>query len=810
MAIIQRNVKRAFKAGFKDYALAVIQDRALPDVCTGIKPVQRRILYSMHELGMTPTKPEKKAAKVVGDVLGSYHPHGDTSVYDALVNLVQPWNMRYPLIQGDSNFGSRDGDPAAAYRYTTCKLTDIGELMCKDIDKETVNFMPNFDESTVEPIALPSLFPNLIANGSKGIAVSLATNIFPHNVTEVYNACLFMIDKALQGEDYYAEDILQYIPGPDFPDGGIIIDNNDMLKIITTGKGRIVVKAKVDTIISKAGDSIIIKELPYQVNKPSLVSKIDDLRINGTIEGIKEVIDATSRGQKCNIIIKLKKGTDPNLVLNQLYAKTKMKESFTYNIRALDENGQPHEYGIMGALEEFLGHGVTIIQRRSAFDYDKAIKKVELLNTIMLACRNKERVLEIITNDEDSVNTLMAEFNFTEDQAKYIDNMKASAFRKSSIDTLQEEIDELNDKIETLGELKDDEFAALSKLSEELTALRDKIGDERRTEIIPEVEITDEDLIKDEDLIITITSEGNIKSVPATEYTIQNRNGKGVKGADIKDDEIVTDLFAANSKDDILFITNLGRAHKIKAYKLPRATKNTKGKNIVNYMDLIPGEVPIKTLIINTETDKDKCITLVTDKGQIKRILVSALSSRFDITNIIKLKEDHKIVDAILTEDDDQLMITSAKGYCVRYEANNIRPQGRTARGVIGMKFKEENDRIVSMTLVPDGCELFFITEAGLAKRTEENEFTCAKAKGGKGIRGQKVSEKSGYVVRCAAVVTDELIVCTSKGKTIRISADSINTISRNSYGNKTIKLDKDDKVVAISGVSNSDILEED
>lgn len=802
--IIKKELPLAFGPRYKSYALSVITDRALPDCRTGLKPSGRKIINDMYGQNLKSTSPEKKCAKVVGNVLGTVYPHGDSALYDALVRLGQPWNMRYPLIQTSTNFGSRDGDPAAAYRYTTCRLTRLGDAMCKDIEKDTVDMMDNFDGTLKEPVRLPNLWPNLLANGTNGIAVSMATNIAPHNLTELYDAVIYMVNCAVNGEEYEPKDLARFIKGPDFPDGGIIINNKDWLKVIETGKGKVITKAKYEIVEDKKNTKIIITELPYQVNKLKLVNKIDELRVDNKIEGIKEVIDATGRGEACCVEITLKKGVDPRLVEKHLLAKTEMKTSFNYNIRVLINNF-PHEVGIMEALEEFIVHAMEVVRRRSTFDYNKINKQVHLLEGLEIALANIDDVIKTIQTEDNHKEILKEKYEFSEEQINHVLDMKLSKLSKTSIEKLERDKQDLVAQLEPLQAIIEDDIAALTKVREEFEEGKKTFGDKRRTAIEYEDEIEYEDLIKDEDLIITITSEGNIKSVPTKEYCVQGRAGKGNKGATVKDDEIITDLFMVNSKDDLLFITNTGRCHTIKAYKIPKTTRTGKGKNIVNYMSLEEGEYPIRTLA-TTLSDNDKCITMVTDKGQIKRIELKQLSTKFSVTKIIKLIEGHQIADAILTSNEDELMIATAQGMSVRFKASAVRPSGRSSQGVKGIRLAEE-DYVIGMTEIVENCEIVTVTQLGIAKATNETEF-AAKSRGCKGIKCHKLSDKTGVIVSCFILNQDDLLVGTADSKIIRISANNVARSGRTTTGTKLIKLAKGDAVVAAACLPAEDLEE--
>lgn len=803
--IITKSLEDAFLPRYKGYALSVIEDRALPDVRTGLKPSGRKILWDMYENGMKSTDQPKKCAKIVGSVLARVYPHGDTALYGALVRLGQEWVMRYPLVENLSNFGSRDGDGPAAYRYTMTKLTPLGELMCKDIDKDTVDYMDNFDNTLQEPVYLPCMWPQLICNGSNGIAVSMSTYIPPHNLTEVLNATDHMIDCALKDEEYTTEDIFRFIKGPDFPDGGVITNNKEMRKAIETGRGKIILKAKYTIEEDKKGQYIKITELPYQVSKQKLVLKIEDLKAENKVEGIREVFDLTKRGEICNVVVRAKKGASIKLIEKQLLAKTDMQISISYNITTLVD-GVPKLLGIKDCLDEFLTHALSVIRKRTQFDLNKTNKRILILEGVSIATENIDRVIEIIRTEDDPAEVLMDEFELEKEQVTYILNMGLIRLSKSNEEKVENELSDLYDLVPRYLAIINDNEVALSKLKEELAEIKDKYGDARRTMIELEDAIQEEDLIKDEDLIITCTSEGNIKSVLTSEYNVQNRAGKGNKGSNVKDDEIVIDLFAVNSKDDLLFITNTGRCHKIKAYKIPKVSRTSKGKNMVNFMSLEEDEFPVKTLAVNAN-HKDSFITIVTDKGQIKRISVDNLSPRLAITKVITLIDGHEIVDAILTKDDDDIFIATTKGMSVRFKAEKVRPTGRSARGVIGIKLADD-DEVIGLTDVPENSEIITVTEAGIAKATVESEF-ATKSRGCKGIKCHKLSDKTGDIINCFILSEENMIVATANGKIIRVNTDSIARSGRATTGTKLIKLDKKDYVVAAACIPAEDEIQE-
>ncbi len=803
--IIEKSVGDALAPRYKAYALAVIGDRAIPDVNTGLKPSGRKIIWDMYTHGMKNTDPEKKCAKVVGSVLATTYPHGDISLYDALTRLGQNWVMRYPLIDTTTSFGNRDGFKAAAYRYTTCHLSKYGDAVCKDIEKDTVDYMDNFDNTLKEPMTLPSLLPNFLANGTNGIAVSMSTYVPPHNLTEIYDAILLMINKALKDEEYECNDIAKIMIGPDFPDGGIITSNKEWLKIISEGKGKVVLRCKYDIEEDKKHNKIIrITELPYQVNKLKLVNKIDDLRIDNKVEGIREVLDVTKRTENCNIQIKLKKGANPDLVMKHLLSKTDLQISINYNVKAL-LNGMPKEFGILDCLEQFIIHSMEIVRRRSQYDLTKLNHNILILEGVQKAIENIDKVIHIIREEDNPIQSLQDELDLEEEQAKYIYDMRISRLSKVSEEKVETDLSSMYEQLPHLISLTEDDEAILKQLIEEFTEMKDKYGDKRRTTIELEDEIELVDLIKDEELIVTITSDQNIKSVATNEYNKQKRAGKGSKGADTKDDELVVDLFTVNSKDDLLFITNTGRCHTVKAYKIPKVNKSSRGKNLANFISMEEGEHPIKTLATNLN-DKERYLILVSKKGQVKRLALAQLSNRFNVTKVMGLVDDDEVIGALLAKDDEEVMILTANSLSTRFNSNTVRPSGRSARGVKGIKLSE-SDEVIGILSMHSNIEVVTVTKYGIAKATKEEEF-ASKSRGCKGIFCHKVSDKTGPVVSAFILDNANILVATANGKTIRIDANNIAHSGRHTTGTKLINLDKDDYVVAVTCLPEEQIEE--
>lgn len=810
--IIDVELGEELASNYLEYAEETIQQRAIADVRDGLKPVHLRILYDMYELGIKPDSKTVKCARIVGDVIGRLNPHGDQSAYGALVGLSQPWSMRYPLISFKGNNGSEDNDPPAAMRYTECKLSKIGYEMVKSLDKDSVDFVPNFDETWTEPTVMPNLVPNFLINGSEGISCGFAPKIPSHNITEVYDACISILNDIITGklneipdeelEDYLAKSIMKHIKGPDFPGGSIIIDNKEWPQIVRTGKGKITTMAKYELVQTKKKETqMVITELPYQVCKKTLVDKIKNLIENKSIEGIKSVIDASSGDDGINILITFKKNTNHEIIINNLLAKTDLKKNINYNMYGL-KNKTLVELNIIMAIDEFLEHSALIVQRESQFDYNKKLERltrVQAMLKILASDETLDKAIQIIRYDKDKkVANLMTEFDLTEEQTEYILSRQLGSISVEQFEKYKEEDEELETDIKALNIIINNEDNALYKeVLKHFEELKDKYGDKRRTVIELKDETTDEDLIEDENLIITITSEGNIKSVSESEYSKQKRNGKGSKGVTMKDDEVITQLFTLSSKDDLLFITNQGRIHHIKAYKIPKVSKTAKGKNIVNYISLEDNEYVVKTLA--TRISPEQYIMFVTDKGQIKKLSLDLLSKKRSITKAITLKDDHIIKDVELVNENDEIIIATAKGNCIRIPVDTIRAQGKTAQGVIGIRMKTEDDCVAGLTKVSEGQDVLTITSLALAKKTDESTYQCAKNKGGKGIRCHKLSDKTGELVGILAMKDEDLLLCTQNGKIIRISSDDVRESKRDTTGNKLQNLDKGDFIKSIS-----------
>lgn len=792
--VIEKNLGDAIAPRYKMYALETLAERAIPDIRDGLKPVHLRILYCMYnDLNLTHSHKTIKSAKVSGAVMGSYHPH--SSSYDTMVGMAQPWNMRYPIVEIQGNLGNVDGDPAAADRYTECRLTKYGEAMMADINKNVVNFRPTYDDTGREPMVASGLIANALLNPISGIACGFSTNMASHNLTEVYNALDYILDKSIKDEDVDITHLTNIIKGPDFPTGGIIINNSEWYKIFTEGKGKVSIRAKYEVIEDKKKTYIKITELPYGVNKLKLVNSIEDKMQKGILTDIKEVIDASSEGN-INIQIILKKSANVNLVLNKLLVKTDLQTNFNYNMVTLLDK-QLKQANIADCLYEFIEHGLDIIKRRTQYDVDKLNKRILLLEGVSKVLEDLDTTIEIIRTDEDPLISLMDTFELEETQAQYILDMKLRRISNQDEDKVNNELSELYEQLPKLLEIINDETVTMQTLKEELIEIKNKFGDDRRTDIDIEMNISidEEDLIEEEDLVITITSEGNIKSVSASAYNTQNRGGKGNKGANVKDDEQVVDLFSVKSKDDLLFITNTGRCHTLKAYKIPKVAKNAKGKNIVNYLKLDEGEYPISTIATNIAENQESTLVIATKQGMIKRLKLNMLSKKMSVTKIAKLKEGDEFVKAIIGSDDEEVMLVSENGMYTRFSLGLIRPSGKSAIGVIGMKFKTLDDTLLNMLTIHDEDDLVIVSEKGIGKRTKASEYKASKNKGGKGFQIYKANDRTGKVAALLTVNNNDLLITTVNGIVIRLNTESIPDKGKGAMGAKLIDLNENDIV---------------
>ena len=808
--ITESNLVDEMERSYIEYAMSVIVGRALPDVRDGLKPVHRRILYTMYESGLTSDKPFKKSATCVGDVLGKYHPHGDASVYDAMVRLAQNFSMRYMLVDGHGNFGSVDGDPAAAYRYTEARLSKLSNEMLRDIDKETVNWDPNFDESRKEPRVLPSRFPNLLVNGSSGIAVGMATNIPPHNLTEVINACVAVLDDP----EVTMVDLMEHVSGPDFPTGGIIMGRSGIRAAYATGRGKVVVRARTEfEEFAKDRTRIIVTELPYQVNKRQLIKKIAEQVKDKRLEGISDLRDETDRNGM-RVVIELKKDANPQVVLNNLFKQTELQSSFGIIMLALvDDQKQPKILSLRQIIDEYLAHQMDVLTRRTQFDLRKAQERAHLLEGLLIAQDNIDEVIRIIrTAYDDAKQRLMDRFGLDDVQAQAILDMRLKALQGLDREKLQNEYNELMEKINYYKELLADPAKLRGVLREELIAIRDKFGDKRRTEIQDiEDEIDIEDLIEEETCAFTLSNQGYIKRMPVDTYRTQGRGGRGVSAQNLKEEDYVKSLNIASTHDHILFFTDLGKVHHRKGYQIPEAGRTARGTAIVNVLPLEPGE-NVTAMVITREFHEDEFLMMCTRKGTVKRIPFIALSTRRKGgIRAITLEEGDQLINVIRTTGNDNVILATNQGMAICFNENDVRPMGRDAAGVRGISLSE-GDYVIGAERYEEGKTLLTITENGFGKRTELSEYLRtgpegerqAQGRGGKGLKNYNITPKTGSVAGCRVVAeSDDIMVIENGGVIIRTPVSNINIYKRDVQGVIVMRIEEGNKVVAIERVEN-------
>ena len=787
-SIIKIPIEDEVKQAYIDYSMSVIVSRALPDVRDGLKPVHRRILYSMEEKGLRYSGPTRKCAKIVGDVLGSYHPHGDASVYDALVRLGQDFSQRYPVIYPQGNFGTIAGDPPAAYRYTEAKMEKIAEAMVEDIKKETVDFIPNFDDSTVEPTVLPGKFPFLLANGSSGIAVGMATNMPPHNLKEIASAISAYIDN----NDITIDELAKHIKGPDFPTGGIIYGTKGIKQAYKTGRGKVIIRSRFKIETDKRGkESIVFTEVPYQVNTTNLVMKIGELARDKQIEGISNVNDESSDRAGLRIVVELKKGAIPKIVLNQLFTKTQLQANFgVINIALV--NGRPETLNLKQLVKYFVDHRFEVVTRRTQYDLRKAEERAHILRGLIIALNNIDEVIEIIKNSKDipeAKNALMKRFNLSEIQAQSIVDMKLGRLTSLEINKIKEELEELELLIEHYKDLLANPAKIYALIKEETQELVEKFGDERRTDIVPdEVEQLDiEDLIQNEEMVILISNLGFIKRIPSSAYKIQNRGGKGSSTAKLVEDDFIDQVFTAVTHDYIMFISNLGKAYYLKVHEIPEATRTTKGTHIKALL-AIDAEEEITAIVSFKEFSPDIFLIMATSSGTIKKIPIDTFANaKTRGIRALNLKDSDHLVSAILSTGSDNIMLVTKQGKALRISGNTVRPQGRTAGGVVEKQ------------------SILLITANGFGKRIDFAEF----AEHGRGTGGQKiytVTERTGEVIGVITVFDDDEVVCiTGQGKTLRLKVDSVGIMGRAAQGVRVLNIDAPDFLVGLDVVARED-----
>ena len=805
--IVQSELVQEMKSSYIDYAMSVIVGRALPDVRDGLKPVHRRILYAMYEDGLTSDKPFKKSATCVGDVLGRYHPHGDASVYDAMVRLAQDFSMRYMLVDGHGNFGSVDGDPPAAYRYTEARMSKLCNEMLRDIDKDTVNWDPNFDESRKEPRVLPSRFPNLLVNGSSGIAVGMATNIPPHNLREVIDACVCVLDNP----EADLLDLMDHIQGPDFPTRGIIMGRSGIRAAYSTGRGKITVRARTE--LEEFGQNrqrIIVTELPYQVNKRQLIAAMADQVRDKRLEGISDIRDETDRNGM-RIVIELKKDANAQVVLNRLFAQTQMQTTFGVTMLALVNNQtQPKILSLRHMLDEYLAFQEEIITRRTQYDLKKALERQHVLEGLLIAEQNIDEVIKTIRESyDDAKERLMAKFNLSEIQAQVVLDMQLKRLQGLEREKLQNEYDGLEKRIEYYRELLSDENMLKGVLKDELLAIRDKYGDDRRTEIQDvEDEIDIEDLIEEEQCVFTLSHAGYIKRVPASTYRAQKRGGRGVTGQTLKEEDFVESVFSASTHDYILFFTSLGKVHRKKGYQIPEAGRTAKGTNIVNILPLEPGETVTAGITVH-EFDDDN-LMFVTKQGTVKRVLLSSLNTaRKAGIRALTLNEGDELIAVMKTNGENNILLATKDGFAICFNESDVRVMGRDAAGVKGITLLD-GDEVVGAGIAEPGKQLLTVTELGYGKRTEMNEYLRLdetgerrpQQRGGKGLKNYNITAKTGRIAGVAIVSgEDDVMLIENGGVLIRMAASDINVYKRDTQGVILMRVEEGNRVISIERV---------
>ncbi|MGO9380007.1 MAG: DNA gyrase subunit A [Dissulfurispiraceae bacterium] len=799
MARVSINIEEEMKVSYLDYAMSVIIGRALPEVRDGMKPVQRRILYAMYKEGLLPNKKYSKSAGVVGEVLKKYHPHGDSAVYDAMVRLAQDFNMRYPLVDGQGNFGSIDGDPAAAYRYTEARLAKIAEEMLADIEKETVDFIPNFDDTTEEPAVLPARIPNLLINGAAGIAVGMATNIPPHNLGEVINGLIML----LENPNTTINDLIAIVKGPDFPTGAVIHGTKGIIDAYTTGRGLIKVRAKARIEReAKSGDSIIVSEIPYQLNKSRLIEKIAELVREKKLEGISDIRDESDRDETVRIVLELKRGEVPQVVLNNLYKHTQMESTFGIIMLAL-ANGQPRVMDLKRILDHFIQHRREVIIRRTRFELRKAEERAHILEGLKIALDHLDAIISLIRNSknpEEAKAGLMTNYPLSAIQAQAILDMRLQRLTGLERDKIVKDYKEILKEIERLKSILNSETLVTQIVKDELLEIRNKYADERKTEIVPETaDLTIEDLITEEEMVITITHYGYIKRLALSTYRSQRRGGKGLTGMETREEDYVEQLFIGSTHDYMLFFSNMGRLYWLKIYQIPESSRTAKGKAMVNLLPLAEGE-RISTAI-NVKDFKDGYLVMFTKAGIVKKTKLDEYSNpRSKGIIAVHLDEGDELIGVSRTSGKSDLVIGTKKGLAIRFKEEDARSVGRTARGVIGIRLTD-GDEVVSANVIEERTTLLTVTEKGLGKRTNIDVYPVHR-RGGKGVISIKVVEKGGNAVGLIQVQDeDEIVLITNGGMVIRMPARNISVLGRNTQGVKLMDLDPDDRIVSMGRV---------
>ena len=797
--IIQRDIENEMQTAYIDYAMSVIVARALPDVRDGLKPVHRRILYTMHEDGFTPDKPYRKCATTVGDVLGRYHPHGDSSVYDALVRMAQDFSLRYMLVDGHGNFGSIDGDPPAAYRYTEARMSKLAQYMLTDIEKNTVEFMPNFDDRLQEPRVLPAQIPALLANGSSGIAVGMATNIPPHNLTELINGIVKIIDE----DNVTNEELLSVIKGPDFPTGATILGREGIKQAYTTGRGKITLRAEAEIEEMSGGKQrIIVSSLPYQVNKSKLIEHIAELVKEKRIEGISAIRDESDRIDNVRIVIELKRDANPQVVLNLLYKNTQMQDTFGIIMLALVD-GEPKILTLRECLDHYIEHRRKVVLRRTKFELDKAEARAHILEGLKIALDNIDEVINIIRSSyDDAKERLMERFGLSEIQAQAILDMRLKTLSGLQREKIEEEYNELMKLIAHLKEILSSETLVYGIIKEELLEIKEKFGDERRTKIIAaEGEFNVEDLVKEEQTVIALTHFGYIKRMPIDTYKSQKRGGKGITGISTREDDFVKQIFTASTHDTILFFSNKGKLYRLRGYEVPESGRTAKGTAIVNLLSLDAGE-KISTVIPIQNFAEGKYLLFATRNGLIKKTgLTEYNSARKTGLLAITLKDDDELIDVRLTDGEDNVVLVTKQGMCITFNEKDVRPVGRVSQGVIGIRL-DEDDNVIGMESIIQGSKstLLAITENGFGKRTELDEYRV-QTRGGKGVITYKITPKTGTIIGIRIVnEEDDVMLITDTGTIIRLNVAEISVLGRSTQG-VTLMRTNEGKVVSIEKI---------
>ena len=805
------DLKKTMERSYIDYAMSVIASRALPDVRDGLKPVQRRVLYSMIELNNGPDKPHRKCARIVGDTMGKYHPHGDSSIYGALVNMAQDWSTRYPLVDGHGNFGSVDGDGAAAMRYTEARLSKISMEMLADINKNTVDFMPNFDETEKEPTVLPSRYPNLLVNGTTGIAVGMATNIPPHNLREVINAVVKIIDNRVdEDRETTMEELLEIVKGPDFPTGGTILGTAGIEEAYRTGRGKIRVRAVTDIEPMQNGKNrIVVTELPYMVNKARLIEKIAELVKDKKVDGITDLRDESDR-QGMRVCIELRKDVNPNVILNQLFKHTQLQDTFGVIMLAL-VNNEPKVLNLFEMLRYYLKHQEDVVTRRTKYELNKAEERAHILQGLLIALDNIDEVISIIRGSrttQEAKQKLMDRFGLSDAQSQAIVDMRLRALTGLEREKLEAEFKELQERIAELKAILADEKKLLGVIKEEILVISAKYGDERRTSIgFDEYDISMEDLIPATNCVITMTKLGYIKRMSADNFRAQHRGGRGIKGMDTIDDDYIEELFMTTSHHYLMFFTNTGKVYRMKAYEIPEASRTSRGTAIINLLQLAPGE-KITAVIPIKDYREGWYLFMATKKGIVKKTsVVDYANVRKTGLAAITLREDDELIEVKFTDNTQDIFLVTKYGQCIRFHETDVRNTGRVSMGVIGMNLMD-GDEVVGMQLNVQGKYLLFVSEKGLGKRTTIDEFT-AQNRGGKGVKCYKITEKTGNLVGVKAVNDDnEIMIINTEGIIIRMKVSDISILGRVTSGVKLINMENDVTVASITKVKEDETLE--